>query len=144
MTRPSSDPRSTSSSCAASSELTPDSRVRVRVGRPKPQVVVRAGASPERSQSPGSKTRGAGWSRSDTPTLIGLDVQQREASPPNIDAGGETGWGDLENDWECETKTLLALKRRPAVIREGTEDALVEAYRRQAQAILDSGRFGPR
>jgi len=76
--------------------------------------------------------------------LIGLDVREQKASLPDLDARGDTGWGDLENDWEGETKTLLALKRRPAVIREGTEDALVEAYRRQAQAILDSGRFGPR
>ena len=129
------DPRSTSSSCSELSELTPDSRVRVRVRRPKQQVVVRAGSAPSKS------TR---WSKSATPTLIGLDVREQKASLPDLDAGGDTGWGDLENDWEGETKTLLALKRRPGVLREGADEALVEEYRRQAQAILDSGLFGPR
>lgn len=137
MTRWIADPRSASASSLESSspelsELTPDSRVRVRVRRPKQQVVVRAGSAPQSVR----------WSRSDTPTLIGLDVRQDTRSV--LDRGGETGWGDLENDWEGETKTLLALKRRPVVLREGTDDALVEEYRRQAQAILDSGVFGAR
>jgi hypothetical protein len=76
--------------------------------------------------------------------LIGLDVRERQDTRSALDAGAETGWGDLENDWEVETKTLLALKRRPVVVREDADDALVEEYRRQAQALLDSGLFGAR
>ena len=120
-------------------ELTPHSRVRVRVRPPQQQVVVRAGALPEAASS-----RRTAWSRSDTPTLIGLDVRERQDTLPEVAADADTGWGDVENDWGGESRTLVAIKRRPVVLREGRDDALADEYRRQAQAILDSGRFGPR
>jgi len=107
--------------------------------RPKPQVIVRAGSAPEAAKG----SRGSRWSRSNTPTLIGLDVQQRPDTRSALDLERETGWGDPENDWGGEAKTLLALKRRPVVLREGRDEALVEEYRRQAQTLLDSGLFGP-
>jgi len=120
-------------------ELTPVSRVRVRVRRPRQQIVVRAASLPDEPVS-----RRASWARSDTPTLIGLDVRERQETLPEPDADTDTGWRDVENDWGAEARTLVAIKRRPVVLREGTDDALAEEYRRQAQAILDSGLFGPR
>ena len=120
-------------------ELTPVSRVRVRVRRPQQQVVVRAGSRLEALES-----RQTCRSRSDTPTLIGLDVRERQDTLPDADTDTDTGWRDVENDWGGEQKTLVAMKRRPVVLREGRDDALADEYRRQAQAILDSGLFGPR
>jgi len=102
-------------------------------------VVVRAGSVAEALPS-----RRAAWSRSDTPTLIGLDVRERQDTLPELASDADTGWCDVENDWGAEARTLVALKRRPAVLREGWDDALADEYRRQAQAILDSGLFGPR
>jgi len=79
------------------------------------------------------------------PTLIGLDVRERQDTVPDVEADlGDTGWGDVENDWGAESRTLVAMKRRPEVLREGRDEALAEAYRREAQAILDSGLFGRR
>lgn len=134
MTRPRLVPRP-----ASTPELTPVSRVRVRVRPPQQQVVVRAGSLPETLRNPGTT-----WSRSDTPTLIGLDVRERQETLPDLDSVSENGWGDVQNDWGGDARTLVALKRRPEVLREGSDDALADAYRREAQAILDSGRFGPR
>lgn len=119
-------------------ELTPVSRVRVRVRRPRQQIVVRAASLPDEPQA-----RRATWSRSDTPTLIGLDVRERQDTLPELEVDADTGWRDVENDWGGEARTLVAMKRRPVVLREGSDDALADEYRRQAQAILDSGLFGP-
>ena len=124
---------------ASAPELTPVSRVRVKVRPPQQQVVVRAGSLPETPRN-----QRTAWCRSDTPTLIGLDVRERQETLPDVDPESDTGWGDVQNDWGGDARTLIALKRRPEVLREGSDDALVEEYRRQAQAILDSGRFGPR
>lgn len=123
---------------ASAPELTPVSRIRVRVRRPQQQVVVRAASLTDELQS-----RRTTWSRSDTPTLIGLDVRERQDTLPELEADIDTGWGDVENDWGRDARTLVAMKRRPVVLREGRDDALADEYRRQAQAILDSGLFGP-
>lgn len=120
-------------------ELTPVSSVRVRVRGPQQQVVVRAGAIAEDAPH-----RRRAWSRSDTPTLIGLDVRERQDTLPELTSDEDTGWRDVENDWGTEARTLVALKRRPAVLREGRDDALADEYRRRAQEILDSGHFRPR
>jgi len=76
--------------------------------------------------------------------LIGLDVRERQDTLPELASDTDTGWRDVENDWGVEARTLVAIKRRPVVLREGRDDALADEYRRQAQAILDSGLFGPR
>lgn len=120
-------------------DLTPVSRVRVRVRPPQQQVVVRAASLPEAAPN-----RRASCSRSDTPTLIGLDVRERQDTLPDAEAEADTGWRDVENDWGVASQTLVAMKRRPVVLREGRDDALADEYRRQAQAILDSGLFAPR
>ena len=101
--------------------------------------MVRAGSAAE---EPPNRRRA--WSRSDTPTLIGLDVRERQDTLPELTSEEDTGWRDVENDWGAEARTLVAIKRRPVVLREGRDDALADEYRRQAQEILDSGRFGPR
>ena len=99
------------------------------------QVVVRAGAShPVSCVHPR-------LSRSDTPTLIGLDVRERQDTLPEADLEEPPGWEYQENDWLREEKTLLAIKRRPAVLREDIDDDLVEGYRREAERILASGLF---
>lgn len=133
MTRPRLVPRPESAA-----ELTPVSRVRVRVRRPRQQIVVRAASLPDEPPA-----RRAPEPRSEMPTLIGLDVRERQDTLPEVDAGTDTGWGDVEHDWGPETRTLVAMKRRPVVLREGVDDALADEYRREAQALLDSGLFGP-
>ncbi len=107
--------------------------------RPRQQIVVRAASLPGELRSPPSS-----GSRSDTPTLIGLDVRERQDTLPELRADADTGWSDVENDWGGEGRTLVAMKRRPVVLREGRDDALADEYRRQAQALLDAGLFGPR
>ena len=118
-------------------EHTPASGVRVRVQKPRQQVIVRAGAGPARFAGVHVAA-----SRSDTPTLIGLDVRERQDTLPDAELVDEpAGWVSIANDWEDEQKTLLAIKRRPVVLREGRDDALVEQYRREAERILASGIF---
>lgn len=118
-------------------EQTPVSGVRVRVREPRQQVVVRAGAGPARFAA-----AHVAASRSDTPTLIGLDVRERQDTLPDADLADEpAGWVSIANDWEDDQKTLLAIKRRPVVLREGRDDVLVEQYRREAELILASGIF---
>lgn len=121
----------------ASFEQTPDSGVRVRVREPRQQVVVRAGSAPitfARSH--------VALTRSDTPTLIGLDVRERQDTLPDAELDDESpGWVSISNDWDDDQKTLLALKRRPIVLREGRDDALVEHYRCEVERILASGIF---
>src|SRR5690606_24151948 len=112
-------------------DATPDSHVRIRVRRPQ-QVVVRAGSADPVRLAPHGRL-----SRSDTPTLIGLDVRERQDTLPEAELEEEPGWEPQENDWLWEDKTLLAIKRRPVVLREG-DGELVERYRREAERILAS------
>lgn len=113
----------------SSPELTPDSHVRVVVRRRQQQVVVRAGSA---SSEPGERV--SCWTRSSTPTLIGLDVRERQDTLPEQEVP--------QADLSVRPESCPGSKQRPVVLREGIDDALAEYYRQEAQRILDSGVFG--
>jgi hypothetical protein len=72
--------------------------------------------------------------------LIGLDVRERQDTLPDALPGLQSAL-EIEDDWLDDAKTTLALKRRPLVIREGIDQAMVEQYRQEAERILASGVF---
>ncbi len=108
----------------------------MRVREPRQQVVVRAGLAP-----PELAAARSALARSDTPTLLGLDVRERQETLPETDDLVEPGWQCPESDWADEGKTLVALRRRPLVIRESEQDEVAQ-YRAEARRILESGVFG--
>jgi hypothetical protein len=112
-----------------------DSGIRVVVRRRPQQVVVRAG------DASNDKAPELNLERSDTPTLLGLDVRERQDTLPDEDGTAAVLGQVPEQDWSDDARTLVALKKRPVVIREGRDDMLVEQYRAEARRILESGIF---